>query len=161
MIEKIISGGQTGVDRAALDFAIENQISHGGYCPKGRKAEDGIIPRRYQLIETVSPNYRQRTEKNLMESDGTLVLYQEPIIGGTYLTIQLCHEKMKPIHLIDLNRDQTRSILLFEQWIENNHVYILNIAGPRQTKDNTYGRALKTLNQIMESFIGVKKNETE
>ena len=73
-VKKIISGGQTGVDRAGLDFAIENQIPHGGYCPKGRRSEDGKIPDNYNLIETATSNYKERTEKNLIELDGTLII---------------------------------------------------------------------------------------
>ncbi len=89
IFSKIISGGQTGVDRAALDVALELGILCGGWCPKGRKAEDGPIDPHYPLKETNSPNYPLRTEKNIRESDGTLILTKGPVNGGTSLTEQL------------------------------------------------------------------------
>jgi len=82
-VKKIISGGQTGVDRAGLDFAIENRVPHSGYCPKGRISEDGKISGSYNLIETATSNYKERTEKNLIESDGTLIINKGKLSGGT------------------------------------------------------------------------------
>jgi hypothetical protein len=73
-LQRIVSGGQAGVDRAALDWAIARGIPHGGWCPAGRIAEDGMIPERYQLRETASPGYRERTRRNVEDSDGTLIL---------------------------------------------------------------------------------------
>ena len=89
---KIISGGQTGVDRAALDVAVELEIPHGGWCPKGRLAEDGRIPDSYKLRETTSREYAVRTEQNVLDSDGTLILYRESISGGTELTLRLAEK---------------------------------------------------------------------
>ena len=90
MIEKIISGGQTGADRAALDFAIYHDIPHGGWCPKGRLAEDGVIEPRYQLRETSTKNYPERTEKNVREADGTVIFTIAPkLTGGSNKTAQL------------------------------------------------------------------------
>ena len=88
-IKKVISGGQSGVDRAALDVAIELGIPHGGWCPAGRRSEDGTIAPIYQLQETNSRNYAKRTEKNVLDSCGTLILYRHAISGGTALTQRL------------------------------------------------------------------------
>ncbi|MFQ5587063.1 MAG: putative molybdenum carrier protein, partial [Thermodesulfobacteriota bacterium] len=95
-IEMIVSGGQTGVDRAALDVALELGIRCGGWCPKGRLAEDGVIDSRYHLDETGSKSYSQRTEWNVRDSDGTLILTVEEPTGGTALTIRAAEELGKP-----------------------------------------------------------------
>ena len=86
MLDKIISGGQTGVDRAALDVALALGLAVGGGCPKGRRAEDGIIPDRYPLTETPEPNYEARTRRNVEDADGTLILNRGKLDGGTALT---------------------------------------------------------------------------
>src|SRR6266496_3086201 len=97
VLEKIISGGQTGADRAALDFAIGRGIAHGGYCPRGRVAEDGMIPERYQLRETPSSDYAPRTEWNVRDSDGTVVLsIQERLDGGSKKTVHCAQQYEKP-----------------------------------------------------------------
>ena len=97
-IEKLISGAQTGADRAALDFAIERGIPHGGWCPRGRKAEDGPIDPRYQLKETPSSGYIQRTEWHARDSDGTVVFSIAPVLtGGSKKTIELAHKHRKPV----------------------------------------------------------------
>jgi hypothetical protein len=94
---RIISGGQTGVDRAALDFAIAHGIPHGGWCPAGRKAEDGTIDLRYQLKETPSSNYVQRTEWNARDSDGTVVFSSAPLLtGGSKKTVELVEKWLAP-----------------------------------------------------------------
>ena len=92
----IVSGGQTGVDRAALDVAIAIGIGHGGWCPAGRLSEDGTIPSRYDLQETDSPEYPVRTEKNVIDSDATLLLYEGRLKGGTLLTRRICVRHGKP-----------------------------------------------------------------
>ncbi|HSR12366.1 MAG TPA: putative molybdenum carrier protein, partial [Thermodesulfobacteriota bacterium] len=96
MVKKIISGGQTGVDRAALDVALELGIPAGGWCPKGRRAEDGRIPDYYPLQEASSPEYPVRTQLNVEDSDGTLILYRNSPAGGTALTIRLAKRLKKP-----------------------------------------------------------------
>jgi len=88
-IQRILSGGQTGVDRAALDFAIARQIPHGGWCPAGRRAADGVLDARYQLMETESSGYRQRTKRNVLDADATLIIYRDRIEGGSLLTRDL------------------------------------------------------------------------
>ncbi|CAG8547866.1 6187_t:CDS:1 [Ambispora leptoticha] len=133
MIEQIVSGGQTGIDRAALDIAIELKISHGGWCPRGRKAEDGIIPRYYQLRETGSDNYSERTKLNIKDSDGTLILISGsvPVTNGTMLTIQEAKFREKPHLVVDLSKEF--DVNLLSRWIKENNVKVLNIAGPRES----------------------------
>ena len=98
MLQKIISGGQTGVDRAALDFALARGIPHGGWCPKHRRAEDGPIDGRYQLKETPSANYVQRTEWNARDSDGTVVFSIGAILtGGSKKTVELARKHRRPV----------------------------------------------------------------
>jgi len=132
IFSKIISGGQTGVDRAGLDVALELGLPCGGWCPNGRKAEDGPIDPRYPLKETSSPNYPHRTEKNIREADGTLVLTKGPVIGGTVLTVQLAIEYKKPYLIIDL--DNKIDPLIAREWGEKNKIKILNVAGPKESQ---------------------------
>ena len=132
-IEKIISGGQTGVDRAALDVALELGISCGGWCPKGRKAEDGPIDKRYPLWETTSANYSVRTGKNVRESDGTLVLTgRGRPSAGTALTIKLAQKYKKP-YLVR-NEFMKKHLGTVKMWLEVNRIRVLNVAGPRETE---------------------------
>ncbi len=131
-IEKVISGGQTGVDRAALDVALELGISCGGWCPRGRKAEDGPINTHYPLRETASANYSVRTEKNIRESDGTLILAKGRPKTGTALTIKFAQKHKKPYLVKDpfVKRD----LVTVRIWIEVNKVRVLNVAGPRESE---------------------------
>ena len=132
-IEKVISGGQTGVDRAALDVALELGISSGGWCPKGRKAEDGPIDTRYPLQETTSANYSVRTENNVRESDGTLVLTRlGRASAGTALTIKVAQKQKKPCLVIGLLR--RNDLETVKKWVEANHIRVLNVAGPRESE---------------------------
>ena len=132
MLTKIVSGGQTGVDRAALDAAIALGIAHGGWCPRGRLAEDGRIRRRYRLKETPSAIYAQRTEWNLRDSDGTLIINRGPLDGGTWYTAQLAARYRKPLLILQLERriDPAR----VRAWLRRNRIGILNVAGPRESK---------------------------
>jgi hypothetical protein len=130
-ISKIVSGGQTGVDRGALEAAIELRIPHGGWCPKGRLAEDGVIPDRYELAETSSPQYRERTERNVLDSDGTLILYRAVLHGGTELTRRLAAAYGKPHLLVDLQQPWDAAAL--RQWLSDEGIRILNVAGPRES----------------------------
>src|ERR1700732_297901 len=98
MLRKVISGGQTGADRAGLDFAIETGLEHGGYVPRGRKAEDGRIDERYNLVELSTSSYPARTRKNVEESDGTVIFSLERrLSGGTKLTRDYAHKLGKPV----------------------------------------------------------------
>ena len=113
MIEKIISGGQTGADRAALDVAIEMVIPHGGWIPKGRKAEDGRLPDKYRLQETKTINYPQRTELKIVDSDGTLIISHGKLTGGSLLTQTLSKKHGKACIHIDLNEiEESKAVLI-------------------------------------------------
>lgn len=141
---QIISGGQTGVDRAALDCALEFGFSCGGWCPKGRLAEDGILDKKYPLQETPSQEYSQRTEWNVRDSDGTLILSFGKPTGGTLFTIECAKKLGKPYLVFDLKSDL--DIALFPSWLKKNHIAILNIAGPRESlKPETIYRLAKKM----------------
>jgi hypothetical protein len=130
-VQRIVSGGQTGVDRGALEAAIELGIEHGGWCPRGRRAEDGRIPARYDLRETDSARYDVRTESNVVESDATLIIHRGPLTSGTALTRRLAQRRGKPFLLIDLARPV--NVELIGDWLARNNVQTLNVAGPRES----------------------------
>jgi hypothetical protein len=135
MIERIISGGQTGADRAALDCAIAFDIEHGGWCPKGRLSEDGVIDHRYKLWEMPNSNYRKRTRQNVIDSDATLILNLGKLDGGTLKTQEFAIQHGKPFLVVQLddsaNGDPLETALV---WLRNHTPHILNVAGPRESK---------------------------
>jgi hypothetical protein len=134
MIKKIISGGQTGADRAALDFAIWHDIPHGGWCPKGRLAEDGTIEARYNLQETSTKNYPQRTEKNVRESDGTVIFTMtSKLAGGSKKTAELARAHAKPC--VHLHAGISNVAAQFLRFIAGHEIEILNVAGSRASKE--------------------------
>ena len=130
--QKIISGGQTGVDRAALDVALTAGVRTGGWCPNGRIAEDGILPECYILKETPQKRYSQRTEWNVRDSDGTLILSTGPLTGGTAFTLKVAKRLKKPCLVININDFENRGDDVFN-WIKEYSIETLNIAGPRET----------------------------
>jgi Circularly permutated YpsA SLOG family len=131
MIEKLVSGGQTGVDRAALDVALELGLPCGGWCPRGRKAEDGRIAERYPLRETDSAEYPPRTEANVRDSDATLILKAGKMDRGTALTLRLAQGLGKPCRVFDLAENPDPAEVL--RWAEKHGVRVLNVAGPRES----------------------------
>lgn len=131
-LEKIVSGGQTGVDRAALDAAIDIGFAVGGWCPEGRLAEDGTIPDRYPLKELAGASYRQRTLKNVQDSDVTLILYHERPSGGTEQTLAFCIKEKKPYLLIDVEAiPVAKAVRKLEHMLRQGLGKVLNVAGPR------------------------------
>ena len=130
-IVKIISGGQTGADRAALDAAIDCGVAHGGWCPQGRRAEDGPIPEQYHLQETESPSYSLRTRRNVEDSDLTLICSHGPLTGGSLLTQQFAEELGKSCVHIDLDGD----FQPLEELFPPLGTVRLNVAGPRASGD--------------------------
>ena len=152
MFEKIISGGQTGVDRAALDVALELNIPCGGWCPKGRIAEDGPIDFLYPLTETDSSDYITRTEKNVEDSDGTLILNAGPLNGGTALTIEFVEKHKKPCLVADLNI-RVHPVKV-RKWGQVHKIKILNVAGPRESKaPGIHEKAQEYLREVIHSRI--------
>ncbi len=129
----IVSGGQTGVDRAALDVALRLGIGCGGWCPKGRFAEDGVLSSNYPLKETPNPVYAERTEWNVRDSDGTLILTWGPPANGTAFTADMARKHNKPVLIIDLETKES-SPQQVETWVLENGIRTLNVAGPRESK---------------------------
>ncbi|MBC6439730.1 MAG: putative molybdenum carrier protein [Rhodospirillales bacterium] len=127
----MVSGGQTGADRAALDVALDLGIACGGWCPRGRMAEDGVLDMRYPLTETPRRQYIQRTEWNVRDSDGTLIVARPPLSGGTAATESLARTRGKPCLVVHPDDDEWRATL--RTWLEANDIAVLNIAGPRES----------------------------
>lgn len=150
MVHKIVSGGQTGVDRAALDVARTHDIPHGGWCPRGRRAEDGEIPGYYMLSETPLEEYPQRTEWNVRDSDGTLIITRGEARGGTALTVDQAEQYDRPLFFCDLDRDVSH-VEQIQSWIEEANIRVLNVAGPRSSEiTNIYDDAVALLSQVVE-----------
>ena len=151
IIQKIVSGGQTGADRAALDFAIANSIPHGGWCPQGRTAEDGEIDWCYRLKETPSPSYVERTEWNVRDSDGTVVFSTEKeLVGGSQLTCHFATNHKKPcIHLSKVGDGDAAGAKL-RQFILDNKLRILNVAGPRASTEPAIAEFVK---KVMDAAV--------
>jgi hypothetical protein len=149
-VTRIVSGGQTGADRAALDWAILHGIAHGGWCPPGRQAEDGVIDARYQLQELPSGGYRQRTRKNVEDSDGTLILNLGELDGGSLETQVFAKEIKKPCLTLQLDEgwdEEDRQWVIY--WLREYEVRCLNIAGPRESKrPGIYAAVQKALNDL-------------
>jgi Circularly permutated YpsA SLOG family len=151
MVERIISGGQTGADRAALDWAIGHGIPHGGWCPLGRRAEDGAIDARYQLHETPSADYSQRTEWNVRDSDGTVIFSMaKQISGGTLLTAVMAEKYAKPnIHLVG-SVDGIACGRRLVAFLDRYNVKVLNVAGPRaSTEPEVYQFVIDTFDKAL------------
>lgn len=150
MIKKIVSGGQTGVDRAALDTALKLGIAHGGWIPRGRRTESGILPAKYRLQETQSSSYSERTEKNVIDSDGTLIISRGPMSGGSEYTRQMAVKHNRPWFHIDLSRTAAfHAATAIRDWIMEKGLEVLNVAGPRASEDPTiYEYTLNILESV-------------
>ena len=137
----IISGGQTGADRAALDFAIASGLAHGGWCPRNRRAEDGEIPPKYMLREAPSTHYAERTEWNVRDSDATVVFtVGRQLKGGTLLTFELAKQHGKPaLHLRQVVDDTATAAKMLITFLNEHHVRSLNVAGPRASQEPAIG----------------------
>jgi hypothetical protein len=136
LIEKVASGGQTGADRAALGFAIERGIPHGGWCPKGRLGEDGPIDLCYQLNEMLSGTYAERTEWNVGDSDGTVVFsIAAALTGGSKKTVQFAHKHQKPVLHVSRSRGPVSREMEQVQFIREHHIRVLSVAGLRASRE--------------------------
>jgi hypothetical protein len=161
MIEKIVSGGQTGADRAALDVAIELGIPHGGWIPKGRKTEDGRLPEEYRLLETTSIDYTQRTELNVLDSDGTLIISNGNLTGGSALTQELARKHRQPCLHVDLDdMSDSKAVEIITSWIDVREIKTLNVAGSRGSKDpKIYEATRKVLKAVIERYLPMTVEE--
>ncbi|MCH8131017.1 MAG: putative molybdenum carrier protein [Myxococcales bacterium] len=135
MIERIVSGGQTGVDRGALDAALDAGVSCGGWCPAGRRAEDGVIADRYPLCETPEADPAQRTDWNVRDSDATLVLLRGEPTGGSAYSLDCAQARKRPVQLIQLPDEASDAALeTLAQWIGDRAIRVLNVSGPRESQ---------------------------
>lgn len=147
---KIVSGGQTGADRAALDWAITNDVDHGGWCPKGRRAEDGPMDPRYLLEETESAAYPVRTKFNVRDSDATVIFtIGAQLTGGSSLTADFARKLGKPY--LHVSRTATADpTMALRRFIDENFVQILNVAGPRESTESGVAEfVVETLNDAL------------
>ncbi|MFQ5569079.1 MAG: putative molybdenum carrier protein [Rhodothermales bacterium] len=150
LLQMIVSGGQTGVDRAALDVAMSRGIRVSGWCPQGRRAEDGAIDPRYPLQETPSDEYAERTAWNVRDSDGTLILLYDRSSPGTTRTIEEVHMQGKPMLLVNLTLFP--ELIDTAGWIETNQIRVLNVAGPRESEaPGVYVEACAYLEELFGS----------
>ncbi|WP_409422892.1 putative molybdenum carrier protein [Pseudaeromonas sp. ZJS20] len=150
-IQMIRSGGQTGVDRAALDFALHQGIDHCGWCPKGRLAADGPLPARYRLQETDSAGYRQRTQANVRDSDATLILNLGALTGGSRLTQEFIRKLGKPGFIWQLEAPFAPQQTAFHTWLSQHSIQELNVAGPSEGRcPGIYHASLALLARLWE-----------
>lgn len=149
ILRRIVSGGQTGVDRAALDAALAAGFPCGGWCPAGRRAEDGPIPPRYPLHETATSDYAERTRLNARDSDATLILaFREPLTGGVLLTREAAERLGRPCLVLDPRLPEATSRV--ERWLREHAVTALNVAGPRESAaPGIYAEALALLRGVL------------
>ena len=147
--QRIVSGGQTGADRAALDWALARGVPCGGWCPKGRRAEDGALDARYPLTETPSEDYAQRTEWNVRDSDATVILsLAASLTGGSRLTRELAAKHRKPCLHLHPGLDAPR---LLADFVRDQRVRVLNVAGPRASNEpGVYGYVQQVLEAAFE-----------
>lgn len=157
---KVISGAQNGVDRAALDAAMQVGLDWGGYIPKGRICEGGRVPDKYdRLEETCSSGYKGRTVKNIAAAQATLVIYFKKLSGGTLFTASMVEKAGKPILKINLaykKREKAKEEIL--KWIRDNQIEILNVAGPRASKIRSAHS--KTFELLLGVFQELKKERS-
>jgi ActR/RegA family two-component response regulator len=157
--KKITSGGQTGADRAALDFAIVRGIPHGGWCPRGRKCEDGIILPRFGLRETPSAAYSQRTEWNVRDSDGTVIFsVADRLAGGSRKTAQFAPKLGKPWLHLSAERPGVDHAALLRWFVQRHQVKVLNVAGPRGSEEPTIAKFVaSTLREALTRKMSAKR----
>jgi hypothetical protein len=155
---KIVSGGQTGADRAALDFAISRGLPHSGWCPRGRRAEDGSIPARYCLTETPEREYAPRTRRNVLDSDATVVFSTSPEVrGGTALTMRLAREHNKPLLHVHAELSEAEAASRLRTFLADHAVQVLNVAGPRASQEPGVGAFVT---RVLERALGGRPTES-
>jgi hypothetical protein len=164
-VTRIVSGGQTGVDRAALDAGLKAAVAIGGWCPKGRRSEAGPIPEQYPLTETKARSYAVRTAWNVRDSDGTLVIVRDEISSGTRLTLTAARHQGKPYKVVHLSppdapglfttenppNDQIQSVV---DWLRDRRIRVLNVAGPRgSSHTDVYSEALEFMSLLLKQIL--------
>jgi hypothetical protein len=145
----IKSGGQTGVERAALDYALCNGLLYSGWCPHGRRADDGIIPRRYVLQEAFSEDLIARVAQNIIESDGVLIIIYNEMDEPTQLAYDLALDYQKPVFVWAIYKNHNHRLVA--NWIEKEKISVLNITGP--SEKNAAGIHEETLD-LLDNFFG-------
>lgn len=157
-IEKIVSGGQTGADRVALDFAIAHEIPHGGWCPLGRFAEDGRIADRYQLVEATEPTYIQRTEWNVRDSDGTVIFsLARDLTGGSLATLKFARKHGRPfLHIGQCVHSPEVGARQLLDFVRRHRVRVINVAGPRVSTEPEIGEYVR---QVLEAAVRLGAGE--
>ncbi len=160
---KIVSGGQTGVDRAALDVALKHGIECGGWCPAGRLDEFGRIPDQYPVQELQAGGFTERTLQNVKDSDGTVVIFSGKIAGGTKQTVRFCIELGRPHQLIDASKfSDAEAAKLVRDFVRKNRVDILNIAGPRQSEwAEGYDYTFRALEAFLHSITNKRMSRSK
>jgi Circularly permutated YpsA SLOG family len=159
---KIISGGQTGVDRAALDVALKHGIETGGWCPTGRLDEFDRIPDRYPLKEVESGGFTERTLRNIKDSDGTVIIYLGEPSGGTERTIKFCAELRRPQQLVDASKISSKQAAqLIADFVRLNKIDVLNVAGPRQSEwPDGYNYTSRTLDIFLYAIKSKRESHS-
>lgn len=162
MIKKIISGGQTGADRAALDASIEFHVPHGGWIPKGRLTEEGPLPEKYHLKEMPTSSYSKRTEQNVMDSDGTLIISRGFPTGGTAYTLEMTRRHKKPCIFINLEEtSELDAPSIISSWTIRQRIGVLNVAGPRASEDSGIYRNVRNIIEKIYHMGVIIGNEVE
>ena len=151
VLAKIVSGGQTGVDRGALDAALASGFACGGWCPKDRNAEDGPIPDKYPMTLLAGGGYRQRTVMNVLDSDGTAILFNQSLSGGTLYTHDVCRRERKPYIVLDATQiSESAAAATIVRFIEEHGIQVLNVAGPRLSRwAEGHGFALRVIGEVI------------
>ena len=156
---KIISGGQTGVDRAALDVALKHGIDCGGWCPAGRSDEFGRIPAQYPLEEVEGGGFTERTSQNVKDSNGTIIIYFRQLRGGTEQTVRFCVEQQRPHELIDASKISVEDAArLVADFVRRHKIDILNVAGPRQSE---WPEGYDYVFRALETFVNSITSENQ
>jgi hypothetical protein len=154
-LTKIVSGGQTGVDRGALDAALAAGFACGGWCPADRSAEDGPIPQQYPLTPLPGGGYRERTRRNVVDSDGTAILFYGSLTGGTKLTRDICVREKKPFVVLDAKQStESHAADAIVHFLKENEIAVLNVAGPRLSGwPEGHGFALRVIGKVIERVV--------
>ncbi len=162
LIEKIVSGGQTGADRAALDWALDHGVPHGGWCPKGRLAEDGPIPARYQLQEIPSKDYLRRTEQNIIDSDGTVIFTcSAKLTGGSKRTAEFAVKHRKPWLHVRATEPMSATVEAVRTFVTAHRISVLNVAGSRGSKEPEVGAFVRDVlsGSLNDQFVHYAEGE--